>query len=89
MSSLSQRDRRELVALRRSVEHSHRQHAANLARAFRRLRPDLDAAAEKMLDLRPGTIACRRHGDELADTIARILDAIELDQRERRNGSEP
>jgi len=89
MSRLSRRDRRELVALRRSVEHSRHQHAANLARAIRRLRPELDAAAEDMLDLRQGTLAYWRHGDELADTITRILDAIELDQHERRNGSRP
>ena len=89
MSEFSQHDRRELKALRRRVEHSTRQHAANLARAFRHLPPELDVAAERMLELEPGTIAAWRHDDELIDTVARVFDALEVEARERRNGGEP
>jgi hypothetical protein len=88
MSSLSQRDRRELEALKRRVAHSQRQHAENLTRAFRRLPPELDAVAEQLLRLEPGAIAHWRTGDELTDAVERILEWLEGDMHERRNGSE-
>jgi hypothetical protein len=88
MSELSKRERAELLTLKRRIEHAERQHVASLTRAFRRLPPELDDAAERMLELKPGMIARWRDGDDVLDVIGRVFAAMRVDAHERRNGGE-